>query len=414
MYFVYFVVLSVQGQEMSQPVVVIVGAGVTGLSAAYHLARRKHARVTVLEQGVVGDGSSTRAAGIITGLLWNRTAVEARTRCLELFRQLSRDLEGYTFHDVGTLNIYTPESWQPHERMLPLYDELNVPYEVLTAAEIRQRWPDLVVREGDLGLLDPRAGYSEPDEYIPAIAREACRLGVELQEHTTVTDLIVRDDRIAGVRTSNGDVAADAVVIATHAWTNLILNRVGAAIPTKNFVHQRYVTSPWSHTPRVPAVNADPYRGYARPAKGNRLLVGIETADRQEHRVTSPSFRMHELTADHAKLRRQLEIDFTPLIPGLAGSRWESERTGLICFSLDNEPILGPLDEVAGLYLGGSFHSGGFAYNPVAGELLAEYVSGGPLSVDAAAFLPSRFHREETDTWLATEVSQSAAARRRH
>ena len=93
-YFVYFVVLSVQGQEMSQPVVVIVGAGVTGLSAAYHLARRKHARVTVLEQGVVGDGSSTRAAGIITGLLWNRTAVEARTRSLELFRQLSRDLEG--------------------------------------------------------------------------------------------------------------------------------------------------------------------------------------------------------------------------------------------------------------------------------------------------------------------------------
>ena len=35
---------------------------------------------------------------------------------------------------------------------------------------------------------------------------------------------------------------------------------------------------------------------------------------------------MHELTADHAKLRRKLEIDFTPLIPGLAGSRWESER----------------------------------------------------------------------------------------
>ena len=106
--------------------------------------------------------------------------------------------------------------------MLPLYDELNVPYEVLTAAEIRQRWPDLVVREGDVGLLDPRAGYSEPDEYIPSSAGEARRLGVELQEHTTVCDLMVRDGRIAGVRTARGDVAADAVVLATHAWTNLI------------------------------------------------------------------------------------------------------------------------------------------------------------------------------------------------
>lgn len=50
---------------------VIVGGGVTGLSTAYHLARKGFGRVIVLEKGTVGDGSSSRAAGIITGLLWS-------------------------------------------------------------------------------------------------------------------------------------------------------------------------------------------------------------------------------------------------------------------------------------------------------------------------------------------------------
>ena len=58
--------------------VIIVGAGVTGLSTAYHLARRGARRVLVLEKGRVGAGSSSRAAGIITGLLWSETGVLAR------------------------------------------------------------------------------------------------------------------------------------------------------------------------------------------------------------------------------------------------------------------------------------------------------------------------------------------------
>ena len=54
---------------------VIVGAGVTGLSTAYHLARKSYGKITVIEKGRVGDGASSRAAGIITGLLWSETGV---------------------------------------------------------------------------------------------------------------------------------------------------------------------------------------------------------------------------------------------------------------------------------------------------------------------------------------------------
>ena len=91
---------------MALPTAVIIGGGVIGLSTAYHLARRKFGKVILFDKGPVGDGSSSRAAAIITGLLWSETGVMARKRSLELYRELSRELDGYRFHDVGALNLF--------------------------------------------------------------------------------------------------------------------------------------------------------------------------------------------------------------------------------------------------------------------------------------------------------------------
>jgi len=77
--------------------VIIIGGGIIGLSAAYHLARRRCGPIVLLEKGPVGDGSSSRAAGIITWLLWSDTGVRVRKRCLELFGELSHELDGFQF-----------------------------------------------------------------------------------------------------------------------------------------------------------------------------------------------------------------------------------------------------------------------------------------------------------------------------
>src|SRR5205807_3841097 len=82
---------------MSGPATVIVGGGVTGLSTAYHLALRRFGRITLLDKGPVGDGSSSRAAAIITGLLWSETGVRVRQIALRRYRELSEELPGYQF-----------------------------------------------------------------------------------------------------------------------------------------------------------------------------------------------------------------------------------------------------------------------------------------------------------------------------
>src|SRR4051794_37035248 len=155
---------------MPNATVVIIGGGVTGLSTAYHLARKQFGRIILLDKGPVGDGSSSRAAAIITGLLWSETGVRARQIALRRFRELSDELDGYRFQAVGCLNWFDPPSWPEREWLLPLYDRLGAPYEVLDGAAVRRCWPALRPPDGWVGLHDPCGGYSEPDEYLPALA----------------------------------------------------------------------------------------------------------------------------------------------------------------------------------------------------------------------------------------------------
>ncbi len=405
---------------MNHNTVVILGAGVTGLSTAYHLARKGFGKVIVLDKGPVGDGSSSRAAGIITGLLWSETGVLARKISLQLFRELSEDLAGYRFQAVGALNLFDPLSWKEREKLLPLYDRCNVPYEILDADEMRRRWPDLYPREDFIGLFDPRGGYSEPQDYIPALAQKCTELGVEIREYQLVTDFILHGERITGVRTVQETIEADAVVSTVYSWTNVLLSKLDLRLPVKAVIHQRYITEPLSKPLAIPAVNADPLGGYVRPATGGRLLFGIETAEREEQRVTDLEYRLSKLEQypdakySPARLKEEIRTRFTPFVPSLETVRWETDKVGLLTFSMDGEPILGPVNQVPGLYIGVAFHSGGFAYNPVSGLLLAEFVADGCTRLDVSAFSPDRFNPAETDRYLAETVKQKNVAHRRH
>jgi sarcosine oxidase subunit beta len=392
---------------------IILGGGVTGLSTAYHLAKKRAGRIIVLERGCIGSGSSGRAAGIATGLLWSETGVRARAISLRLFRELSDELPGYTFHATGCLNLFDAASWPERAALLPLYDRCGAPYEVLDAPALRARWPDLHLPDDYIGLFDPLGGYSEPDEYLPALAQRCRELGVAICERTMVQRLLLRGGKVAGVQTAAETLEADAVVSTLYAWTNLILESADLRLPIKAFVHQRYVTTPLPIPLAIPAVNVNPLDGYVRPAVGGRLLLGIATPERLEHRVTSPSFSLDELSVPET-LKERITATFTPYLPALAATTWAEARVGLICFSIDGEPVLGPVARLPGLFIGAAFHSGGFAYNPVAGMLLAEFVVDGQTSIDVRAFSPDRFDPTETATYLAATLAQKDVVKRRH
>lgn len=400
---------------MKQCTTLIIGGGVIGLSTAYHLARRSHGRVILLEKDRIGDGSSVRAAGISTGLLWSEIGVQARKISLRLFREYAQEFPNYSFHQTaGCLNLFSPELWQGRAELLPLYDRLGAPYRVLDAAAIRLQWPDFHPHDSYIGLHDPLGGYSEAPEYVAALTQRVRELGVEIREGTRVTDFVLHGSQIEGVKLADGAViGADAVVCTVHAWTLPVLEPLRLQLPVKHFVHQRYLSRPVNHPWHFPPTNADIFGGYVRPAAGNRLLLGVETADREEWRVTSPNFRMSELGAPSG-LRETTVDRFGDFLPALRELSWETEEVGLISFSMDGEPILGPVGSIPGLFLGLAFHSGGFSYNPVAGMLLAEFVAEGHTSLDVSSFSPDRFAASAISAHLNSTVRQGQAVRRRH
>ncbi|BBO33627.1 NAD(P)/FAD-dependent oxidoreductase [Lacipirellula parvula] len=394
--------------------VIVIGGGVLGLSTAYQLAQRGVSRITLLEKGAIGHGSSIRAAGIGTHLLWSETGVRTRKRAFELYEQFSAEWDDYTFHsEHGCLNLFTQNDWSGREPLLPLYDRLDVPYEVLSGDEIHRRWPALTPPSDFVGLYDPRGGYSEPDEYVAALVARVRDLGVRVIEGATVLGFEKAGDRVAGVRTAEQSFHADAVVSTVHAWSLPLLNELGISLPIKHFVHQRYVTVPQPNPHMAPPVNADPYCGYVRPAAGNRLLMGVETPLREEQRVNRFDFRMSDLETP-SSVREEGRQNCQQLVPALQDARWESEQVGLICFTVDGEPVLGEAPGAAGLFIAAAFHSGGFSYNSVVGELMADLVVKGESWLDLAPFSPSRFDMESTYDYLLSTVQQAQAVRRRH
>lgn len=408
---------------MHSSTAIIIGGGVIGLSTAYHLARRGFGKIIVLEKGAVGDGSSSRAAGIITGLLWTDTGVLVRKLSLDLYAELSDELGhfGYNFQNVGCLNLFDAESWREREPLLSIYDRLDAPYEVLRADEINQRWPDLTIPDDQVGLHDPLGGYSEPHEYIPALTQRLLEMGVEIREGQTVTTFIEQSGRITGANVrhdgAENSVEADVVVSTVHVWSLQLLAAVGIKVPIKAFVHQRYVGTERAAPIQLPAINANPQGGYIRPARtgqgDHRVLAGFESADRMEFRIDALDFDMAPLDAPDA-YREQMTANLTPIVPNLKQIEWIDKKVGLISFAIDGEPLLGPVRSMPGLYIGASFHSGGFAYNPAAGQLLAEFVFDGTPSIDVHAFSPERFDQKTTDTYLASAIPQSDAIQRRH
>jgi len=400
---------------MSAGRIVIIGGGVIGLSAAWHLARCGGASVTLLEKDAVGAGSSSRAGGIITGHLWTKTGVEARNISLRLFHELSAELGayGYAYQAVGCLNLFAPSDWPERERLLPLYDESGLPYEILYAAEIRRRWPLLTPAADAIGLFDPLGGYSEPDDYIPALARKCRDLGVDIREGAMVTGFARQRGRVTGVLVDGARLESERVICTVHSWTNRLLAEAGIQLPLKSFVHQRYLTAALPNAAHLPAVNANPYAAYLRPAKGKRILIGGEAAARLEFGTPSLAFGMDALDAPRGFSER-LRAQVQPLLPSLAAHRFQEERVGLISFAMDGEPILGAAPDMPGLIVGAAFHSGGFAYNPVAGKLLAELATRGETELDIAAFSPARFKAAATDDYLNLRLRQEDALSRRH
>ena len=388
--------------------VVVVGAGIAGLSASFHLAEKGAGSIVLVDKGQVGDGSSSRSGAVNTMLMGTETATRARGISFDIFERFDRILDDYDFHQVGCLGIYTPDQLETAAQLHDMHRSAGARFEVLRRPELEERFPDLRLADDEYGVLDLRGGYSEPERYIPALAAKVRQLGVDIREHCVVEDFILEGERIKGVRLRGGEeLRADATVCTVNAWANSLLSRVGQPLPARNFVHERYVTRPLEHSPRVPATNDDANGIYFRPTEDHRLLVGTGALEPEQIHMPGPEFDLQTLDPSPESLPFIQEA-VRRRLPLMRDVEFDYHRVGLVSYPIDFVPNIGPIAALPGLYLGTHFCSGGFGYHPVAGLLLAEYIVDGQTCIDAGEFSPDRFADFDTDRYLSQDITHHA------
>ncbi|GEK85418.1 N-methyl-L-tryptophan oxidase [Microbacterium aerolatum] len=362
--------------------VAVVGMGAAGSAAAYHLARRG-AKVVAFEQYELGHvrGASHDTSRIV------RTSYGA-PQYVRLAQSAYRDwadLEAESGERLLTITggvIFLPvDGPYSASDFTAALTECDVPHELLTPAEVTARWPQFRVPENVETVYTADTGIAHAARTVATLQMRARVHGADIRDRTTVESLVPDDGGVV-VRTSNGDVRAGKVIVAADAWTNALLEPLGAAIPLD--VMQEQVTyfhpaEPESYDrDRFPVwIWEDDECYYGFPTFGEPSVKAAR--DVSNNRMT-PAERTFLPSAD---LSAQLGDFVRGLIPG-AGHEL---RTVTCQYALtpDRRFVLSPLAEHPDIIVGLTAGHG-FKFTPAIGRILAELALDGESTDDVSAF----------------------------
>ena len=352
--------------------VVIIGGGVHGLATAYELGKRGVRNVAVLEKAYIGAGGSGRNTAIIRSNYRTPEGVAFYQESVEIYERLGVEL-GFNvlFSQHGHLTFAHTDASVAGLRVRAEVNQLaGVDSVVIDRDEIARLVPALDLSDHPrfpilAALYHPPGGIIRHDAVIWGYARRADRFGADIHQDVEVTGIDLDNGRIAGVRTSRGDIATGTVVNATAGWASTIAAMVGLRLPIVTHPLQALVTEPLKPFLDPVLVSATLHVYVSQTDRGE-LVIGseIDPYASYSHRST---LGFLESSAAHV-----LE-----LLPSVAGVRVLRQWAGICDMTPDYSPIIGTVPEVPGLVLDVGWGTYGFKAGPVAGRRVAELIATG-------------------------------------
>lgn len=368
--------------------VVIAGAGVMGSATAFYLASRG-VRVTLLEQNRVGGppGASGASGSMLQALSGEGAAVERQgQQSRAIFRELTRELYDLSGVDVGytepgtiVLAFSGDGIEQVKGRRVTAYVRNDEPHEWLEPAEVRKLEPGVSERVV-AGLYLPKSQNVYAPQYVKALAHAAAARGATLLQGTTVTGVARSGGRVTGVRTTQGDIACDAFVLATGAWTGLASQWLDLSLPVGPQRGQIMALQSRPPQPRVRHI-LHGHSGYLIPkANGTTVIGATHDAVGFDVRVTG------------AGLQWLLDTG-TRMVPALGEATFKHAWLGFRPIMEDGGlPIVGRLPGYDNAYVASGHGAIGVTVSPAVGQSLAALVAGDAGAADALApFGPDRY-----------------------
>jgi glycine cleavage system aminomethyltransferase T/glycine/D-amino acid oxidase-like deaminating enzyme len=363
--------------------VVIVGGGIAGCSTAYHLAKLGIADVLLLEQGKLTSGTTWHAAGLVGQMRPNRNMTAMSRYGIELYSTLEQETGLATgWKPCGSVNVAaTPQRWQVLKKQAALARSFGVEVQLITPQEAGSLYP--VMRIDDLhgALWIPGDGKANPADLCMSLAKGARQRGVRVVEEIEVTAVITERvagaERVAGVRTAQGDVRCEVVVNCAGQWARQFGALAGVSVPLYSAEHFYIVTGKIDGVhPMLPVMRDPDGFIYYKEEVGGLLMGGFEPDAKPWSVDPIPStFQFQLLDEDWD----QFEILMTNAIhrtPCLESAEVKMLLNGPESFTPDGNFILGEAPGLRRYYVCAGFNSAGIANSGGAGRLIAEWIAG--------------------------------------
>jgi 4-methylaminobutanoate oxidase (formaldehyde-forming) len=373
----------------SQARVVIVGGGIAGCSTAYHLAKRGERDVLLLEQGRLTCGTTWHAAGLVGQMRPNRTMTRMSVYGIELYSTLEAETGLATgWKQCGSVNVArTPERWLVLQKQAALARSFGVEVHLITPAEAGAHMP--VMRTDDLlgGLWIPGDGKANPADLTMSLAKGARQRGATLREGVEVTGVIVERGptgaRVAGVRTTQGDVRCEVLVNCAGQWARQFGKLAGVTVPLYPAEHFYVVTDRIEGIhPMTPVVRDPDGFIYYKEEVGGLVMGGFEPQAKPWTVDPIPNDFQFQLLGEDWDQFEILMKNAIHRTPCLETAPIKMLLNGPESFTPDGNFILGEAPEVAGYYVCAGFNSAGIANSGGAGKLIAEWVLAGAAPMD--------------------------------
>lgn len=379
--------------------VAILGGGLTGLSAALHLARDHHIQAHVLEAGSLGWGASGRnggfccvgASNLSYAQMVKRVGLEETQRYYQDQREAVEGIlalaaaEGFSVDPQGQgcyVVAHRPRAWRDLEAEHAILTRVaGYPAQLLTAAELQEQ--GFHSRE-NYGALQIGVGFGlNPLQLTQGLAQSACRWGAKLYSHSPVLAWEKRGSWHIW-HTPGGVVRARQVIVATNGYTpealhpslrGSLLPVLSSIVVTRPLTAQEQQAQGWWN--RTPLYDTRQLLFYYRLLPDGRLLFGGRGGIRNT-------------PVEQQRLRDWMVQRLYALFPAWEGVEIEYFWNGLVCLSRQLHPHIGRAAADPTIWYGLAYHGSGVATAVWAGQKLAQEIAGIPSRISALFRQPLR------------------------
>ena len=389
--------------------IVIVGAGVSGLSTARALVELGQRDVLVLDRATVGSGGTGKSSGIVRCHYGIRSLAAMAWHALPVLEDAPEILGAESgYRKTGYLVGVGPQNIGSLRANVALHKSIGIDVELIGPEAAQEMWPTADLRDFAEFAYEPRGGYGDGHQTALAFAVAARRGGARVRQNSGVVALETQGERVTGVRLHDGErVAAGQIVLAAGPWSVGLAAAVGVDLPIRSQRAQILLVDPGQPIDHLPVFSDLAALQYVRMEGASSILVG--DSDHSAPEWSDPD-RYRERAGDEELT--QMIPKFARRFPGLSGARLSSSYAGCYDVTPDYNPMISP-SPLEGLWLCAGFSGHGYKISPSVGELMADLITVGTSRHPDVDHHDFRWDRFATDDLLVSPHPYAGAGQMR-